>query len=764
MRRWWFALFLCFALPLPGLTQTVPFASTVRSGEHGDFTRLAFRVPDGASWTARGSGETRSVTFGNTVFNFNLSEVFRRIDRSRLRRLAPSTDKNGLELTLACDCDLRVFRDSQSYVVVDIVTSSGVERGFALPSSELAGAPYYFRGFLPDTGKQRLSFDLSVPVAETADPEEPERVPGPGDSALPVSAFSDPEDGSGGTLPLPLAIRSEKENRELEVLEGILLGQITHAADQGLLETVSELSPDENGPAETAEQGDNYSIVTSVDREVLKLTPNGELLAGVDVCSRTGDLDLSAWETDEDAGTRLGRARSEIFGEFDQIDPNALRDLMLTYLFFGFGAEARAAIQLAPGAAPDEKYLLGLADIFDGNRPLTVNPFAGAHQCDSSAALWAVLAAEEIPDGTDKESVLRFFSALPPHLRKQLGPDVSNLFVAAGDPSSAAAILRAVTRSGVEDSPGIALAEAGIATLKEDHETAREKLAEAVVSGEEHSAEALVRLVDEHWRSREPLAPDVPDLAAAYALELRDDALGPELRQAEVVALSLTGSFPEAFDRIMSLRSVDGRAQQTRALSRFMVALAAYSDDVTFLRYALGQAEAAAFPVEADVVLPVADRLLALGFPGQSRDLIERLQAEERVGNDGSLLLARSAIALELPHRAMIDLLGNDSAEADHLRARALWRNGKIAEAAELSLQAGDGENAWRGYWHSGQKKNEADPGDGFYQRLSALSGQIGDAAADPLDVTPLAQARALLQGSESVREQIEDLRAQLKP
>lgn len=764
MIRWWFALCLCVALPLAGFAQSVPFASTVRSGEHGDFTRLAFRVPAGVSWTAGGTGESRSVTFGNTVFNFNLSEVFRRIDRSRLRTLAPSAGNNGLELTLACDCELRVFRDSQSYVVVDIVASSEAERAFALPSSGLAGARNYFRGFPADTASRRLSFDQSGPASETTDQPKPERVGETSGTALPIGASDRPGGGPEIAVQLPLEIRSEDEDRELELLEGILLGQVTHAADQGLLETVSELAPDESEPPDTAEQGANYKIVTSVDREVMKLTPNGDLLAGVDVCASTGNLDLSAWETEEDAATRLGRARSEVYGEFDQIDAKALRDLTQTYLFFGFGAEARATMKLAPVAVPDDMYLRGLADIFDGNRPLAPNPFAGAHQCDSSAALWAILAAEEIPEGTDKEAVLRYFSALPPHLRNQLGPDVSTLFVSAGDPSSAAAILRAVTRSGGEDGPGMALAEAGIATLQEDHETAREKLEEAVVSGEEHSAEALVRLVDEHWRSREPLAPDVPDLAAAYALELRDDALGPDLRLAEVVALSLTGSFPDAFDRIMSLRSVDGRAQQTRALSRFMVALAAYSDDVTFLRYALGQAEAAAFPVEPDVILPVAERLLALGFPGQSRDLIERLQAEERVGKDGSLLLARSAIDLELPHRAMIDLLGNDSTEADHLRARALWRNGKIAQAAELSLQAGDGENAWRGFWHSGQGQEEADPEEGFYQRLSALSGQIGDAAADPPEVTPLAQARALLQGSESVREQIEDLRSQLRP
>lgn len=761
IRRSIFLLVVLIALaglPQGALAQATIFPSTVRSGEHGAFTRLAFRAPENLSWKTRKSGSSVSVTFENTAFRFDLSQVFDRIDTSRLANIAQTAVGDGLELDLACECDLQIFRESRSYVVIDIRETSQTKPRFVLPAITSAGIQYRFGA--ADPGRSVGSFsDLTVadsgqtPASATAETPEPEL---PLISKMPEEieeAFS-----------LPLTVTPEHETRNLDALEGILLGQVGHAANQGLIETTSDLTPDETGRALPAAIGENFSIVTSIDREVMKLGPDGKPLSGETMCKQAADLDVPLWEGDGDIATRIGQLRAEVFKEFDRINKQALVRMAKTYLFYGFGAEAKQTLKLAGDAGPEFQYLIALADIVDGNVPLDRNPFADAHQCPGNTPLWAVLAAGEIGEGTDVASVQRAFSALPSHLRTNLGPGLSNLFVSAGDQAAAELILRAVVRTGAESSPGLDLAEAGIAALSEDHETVQEKLEEAVVSNEAGSAEALVKLVDEHWRSQKPLAPNLPDLAAAYAVEFRDDPLGADLRRAEVIALSLTGSFPEAFGKLQSIRTIDGRSRETEAMGRFLVALTDLADDVTFLRYALGQSGGDAFPVVPEVVLPVADRMLTLGFPGQARDLVEGLAPDHPLGEDGDLLLARSAVALDLPHRAMIDLLGNDSPEANRIRAEALWRNGKIGDAAQLSLQEGNPEAAWRGFWHTGQAQGDPDPDQGRYQRLSALSGQIAEAAEAPAVTTPLAQAQALLQDSAGIREQISELRQQSQP
>ena len=80
-----------------------------------------------------------------------------------------------------------------------------------------------------------------------------------------------------------------------------------------------------------ASLGENFSIVTSVDREVRKLGPNVNLKPSEQECRKIADLDVTKWEGEQDISTRIGTLRSEIFGEFDKIDDTVLRRLAKAY-------------------------------------------------------------------------------------------------------------------------------------------------------------------------------------------------------------------------------------------------------------------------------------------------------------------------------------------------------------------------------------------------------------------------------------------------
>ena len=149
MTRWSLLLTLAAAFPATASAQDVPFSSTVRSGEHGEFTRLVFRAPENAQWDSRKSGSTTIVTFGETEFDFDLSQVFQRIDTERLTSVRPTAVGNGLQLNLACDCELDIFQNSLSYVVIDIREGSERVNTFALDSRLL---PYRFSR----TGSNRM--------------------------------------------------------------------------------------------------------------------------------------------------------------------------------------------------------------------------------------------------------------------------------------------------------------------------------------------------------------------------------------------------------------------------------------------------------------------------------------------------------------------------------------------------------------------------------------------------------------------------------
>jgi hypothetical protein len=196
-----------------------------------------------------------------------------------------------------------------------------------------------------------------------------------------------------------------------------------------------------------------------------------------------------------------------------------------------------------------------------------------------------------------------------------------------------------------------------------------------------------------------------------------------------------------------------------------MTLLTERADDVTFLQYALVFAMQSTAREAAPVADIIARRLLDLGFAEQAMSLLKKLALEPE-NEKRREMLAEAALALNKPQRALVELMGLESTEANRLRAEALWRNGEYGRSGEYMQVAEDKNAAARGFWHSENleaiQSLEADEGTPFRQ-VADMTTEIGETAKDPEGLTPLAHARALVESSQGTRGGIEDLLKQLK-
>jgi hypothetical protein len=554
-----------------------------------------------------------------------------------------------------------------------------------------------------------------------------------------------------------------------------LLQQIGRAANQGLLDmaiadaqidtSARQLNPlgRDGRPLDPLA---NIMITSAIDREaglISRATEDSE----PEFCLPDGTTAIYTWGNDSPFAEQLGPLRGALVQEFDDVNPATVMSLAKLYLFFGFGSEAKAMLNILPAdrIAPQTKeIMMALADLVDGNTLPINHVFSGQQICEGNSPLWAVLADGTIKKGANSDAIQQAFGRLPGHMRVHLGPRLSSIFAEAGDSHVAEAILRAVSRTGVEDVPEMNMAEAAIADLAGDTETMAEKLTEEVTDRTENTPVALIELVALSYKERKALSPDVPDLIGSYEHENKDGELGARLRQAQIAALALTGRFHDAFQELKAVTKDDGPAARAQALDPLMTLLTERADDVTFLQYALVFAKQSTATEAAPVADLIARRLLDLGFADQAMSLLKKLALEPE-NEDRRLMLAEAALAQNKPQQALVELMGLDGTEANRLRAQALWRNGEYGRSGEYMQVAQDANQAMRGFWHSEDLEaiQMIEPeADAPFRQVADMTTEIGETAKDPEGLTPLAHARALVESSQGTRGGIEELLNQL--
>ena len=747
-------LFLGLFLGLMSWTVVAAQIVTARSGEHDGFTRIVFQVPAGTAWSLQQSGQTAELNVELENVRFDTGQVFNRIARTRLTALSQSGPGEALKLQLGCECEVVGFTQSGSLLVVDIKDREEKEPPRALAYLRPLNQPAY--RFRPAPRPEPMS---GLP-SRRQNPELPPFV-----GAL-VSGRPGTEDGglAQSTVLIPEA--------EIDLTPGIniseqrLLDQIRRAADQGLLTPLVPLPSGTDGAGDTdvvtgvgqrpATLPANVSVTTSIDRD-MTMAASAVQIQAERRCMQSDLVAVYDWGDERPFGTQISAWRAELFEEFDRVKPDSALGLARNYLHFGFGAEALRALEVVPDAGSGRPVLEAMASLLDYGKLSGTNPFSGQQGCDGDVALWAVLSLPDLPDATNVGSVQRAFARLPAHLRVHIGPDISRRFTDAGDAETAGAILRAVSRAGDEMDPAFDLAEATLVDLQGDPGAAARRMSEVVATGSDQSPEAIVKLVQARWQERAAIQPDIPDLAAAYALEYRDGDLGPDLRRAHVTALALAGRFPEAMEQLADLARRDGDEATELARLPFLTLLIERADDLTFLKYALQYGDGKNNGLPAGLGDDMARRMLELGFAGPALALLSA-PGDSPATPERRMIRARAALARELPHRALVELLGLSGPDADRLRAEAMWQNGDFRQAGNMLLAAQDPDGATRGFWLSEAWEEMPAAVDSRYRQVADVTAELSRPETGIDSLTPLAQARALIERSSVARVGISEL------
>ncbi len=780
------AILVCFAAVSAAAAPLI-----VRSGEHDGFTRLVVYMDPDPTWRfgrVDGGYELRT----SAPDGYDVAAVYTMIRQDRIAALEGRLD-GRLMLSVDCDCHGDAFVIPQGIVIdirdgpppeaspfearldtpslPEIPAEAVTDEAVAGPGQASANAAPTFRPALSPGPLPVLLPGVALPgmpgpaLADTEPngwPETQSPVAPDGPASAPPGLVRSAEAG------IPEDPGAAPESDTAADIDAVvqdaartIAEQLGRAADQGLIALAPDpaVSPPAPDPAPTPDDAppptlsppvvlaDHLRVQTAVDRD----RPEGSPVADTGLaCLADGRLDLVAW-----AGERVEMAhyRAALVDAHDRPDPKAIRDAARHAVAIGFGAEARAILAAFDAPVPDAGLLDQLARLVDGGT-LPASELAAQIGCDGRAALWAVLARGHLAPGdpVNAAAVQAGFAALPPGLRRSLGPGLAALFLDMGDADTAAALRNAMARAVDGTSPGLDLLDARL-----DLPAGEDRLDRlgALARGDSPEAvAALVALLD--GMADAGRTPDGGLLlqAETLATERSGTLEGMALDRAHLRGLIAAGRFEAAFARLAILRSMAGLDDAT--LEHLLVELVAAVAQAPEIASLLPRLLAGPMPRSASEPADAARRALAArlietGLPAAARKVVAARPGPP--GEADRLVLARSHLADAAPEAAFVYLAGLSGSGANGLMARALMAAGQPAAAAELFAPVGQPDRAAAASWQAGD-----------WDRVIALGtdGQRAAAAlaiAAPANPEAAESPAALLDMSQDLMRRSSDVR-----
>lgn len=754
------AFLLALALTtLPALTETI----LVRSGDHPSFSRLVLPMVRPFEWSLGRKGDSYELQVQSPDTNFDLSDVFKLISKSRIRNVV-ADGPSVLKITVAENVHASAFKLATGALVIDVKD----------------GTPPLDSTFERDLNeKTPIPAARSYPVPERRDPElafywrdafeEPQKAPPP-----PQTAAAPKIQPLDMKLPDPRVATAEEE----------LLKQLGRAASQGLLKVDPANPPHAENHVDTPQEAlpksapiarDHLAITsqTAVDRDTSGWLQQSSMTQDGDSCLEAALLNLSDWVDDTPPSEQISSFRRGLLGEFDKPDPDKVLALARLYIALGFGDEAVALLDAMGSRGEATDVLRILAQVIDER---SVDPTAGIMRmadCDTPAALWAVLANNDLEKSmtVDFGAVQRAFSALPLSMRQHLGPRLAEKMIVLGAADVARSIQGAISRAPGDHEMAVNLIDARIDMATGDAASAEVRLAPVIADDGVLATDALLLAIDARLELGGAVDAKVIDSVAALAFVHQDAEDGAKIALAHVLAAGSAGRFDEAFRALEDWPIARDHAIRERTIQELFRQIADAPNDEIFLKVFFARRAFVDKTIKNwELRANMAERLIELGFSAPARQISGPNAAHF---DRGRLLLARASLLDRDGSAALTHVAGISGVLADRIRGEAFRLLGDHESAKSAFMLAGDQEaavdEAWRlGDWntvlmHGTDAQRQAIKNGALRKEIASADGESVDVATDPqlAEDGILARNRALLAESLAARSALSALLAE---
>ncbi len=637
----------------------------VTSGEHDGFTRIVLNFGTQTDWEFGRTIDGYRFRPIGTDGAYDLRPVFDKIGKSRLAAVSVNEETSELDIGFACACHAIPFEFRPGIIVIDLRDGPPPKgSSFEEPLPELAASA---ASGTPDGAAE--------PKPEVAGNAQESPV----SSYNWLDRFSKPDSAAAVPIAQDLAPMPSTPP-DLQPLRDQLLRQLSRGATEGVIDLAipdadQPIPPKAEVEAARVALGELGGVSTKTAR-----TPDTAKGAEGAMCVPSADLDIASWGNSEPISLQLAADMTQLSGEFDEANPEAVTRAAQTRLFLGFGLEARQILQAFPSVAANEPVLQSLSYIVDGEAD-PMPAFAGQGACNTSAALWASLSDPDITQisQVDTKAVILAFSALPNHLRDFIGPILVDRILKLGDQDTASTLRNIVLRASTEVSDEMAVMQAEIDLAKGEAESAEKHLENAQEGVSFTSAKALIALVDARADQGLPIEKQTVTALEAMQSEMADAEIGPEIAVALIHAKAASGDFAAAFS------ALDDHPAQAAKVWQMLAKL---GDDSAFLTYAITPPSQPIAGLDAAAVSGIAQRLLDLGMAENA------LSWMVQGGITDGQLLAQIHIARNDGAAALAAIGAQDTPQSAELRAMAQSILGDHASAAKTLAPVSDASAA----------------------------------------------------------------------
>ncbi|TQS71569.1 hypothetical protein ERN12_11120 [Rhodobacteraceae bacterium] len=672
----WFSFIFFLLLAFPSVS--IAKETKVISGEHEDFSRLVFMFDSVPDWSIDEDGSQYIFKVKGDEATYDIDDVFYYIPRKRILSVEPAMG-GGLGITLAENMTINTFVLQDGPVVLDVKKRD--EAKDPSPSSTLTPLVELPPIEVPIPGPDAY-WRLSGSVSDTSNTSNTSNVPMP--------------DAGRDNVPLAMESALDRERPRVQEAEAKLLEQLSRAASQGLisfksppatkqkLEVPPEQAPEDPEPVLPAHMA--IRSQTAMDRDMAN-SLFAPLRGGDEACYADKWFALQDWVPEGDGFMAVGQRRRALLTEFDTPAPKAVRSLAQAYLALGFGAEARAVVNDFEMDARTRQTVNAIGAVIDNEDVALDNPVLQMAGCDTSAALWALLASPltSLPADVNLQAVQRAYSDLPVVVRREVALPLAEKLKEFGAPEAAVAVHSALSRGEEAPSDTALLLEAKASSADTgDAINLTEVLAPVLQRDTQQSVEAMELIVADALRRKSQVDPLILDNAHALSVEMIPSEKGLSLLGLYITGSALNGDFEAAMAGLAEWPTPRDPTQVEETLGTVLeLALEDLEDDALLLFYFQYRTNLLANPLSKAPRQNLAKRLIELGF---GADAIAVLDTQRAPGRDNLILRARAALTERDGPTALAYVSDIEGEDVSDIRKQAYRMIGGIARPTENGL------------------------------------------------------------------------------